>query len=193
MAASQIPSVYKGWYSYVVLFMSLGVLSCGPALMLVYGIHQPKYRSDSAVAKYALRLNLDEDIYRLKEYSDANRKQYKYIGLQVPEVMLFNANGRLAIFKADSSCSLNPLVQLSLQEIDMLAVTENSLPDFLAHAYTISGNLNFAHEENTPVYVVKFAEYAGLLNKDRVPDMLEILRQRDDVQYLILNMDYSVR
>ena len=43
-----------------------------------------------------------------------------------------------------------------------------------------------------PLYVVKFAEYAGLLNKDNVPAMVKRLSLRKDVRYIVLNMDYSV-
>ena len=44
-----------------------------------------------------------------------------------------------------------------------------------------------------PLYVIKFAEYGGLLNKDNVPGLVSRLESRNDVDYILLNVDYTVK
>ncbi|HEX5113340.1 MAG TPA: hypothetical protein VFV79_10860, partial [Saprospiraceae bacterium] len=44
---------------------------------------------------------------------------------------------------------------------------------------------------NQSLYVLKFAEFAGQLNKDFLPSLITRLKSRNDVQYILLNMDYT--
>jgi hypothetical protein len=46
---------------------------------------------------------------------------------------------------------------------------------------------------NKPIYVIKFAEFVGKLNKDNIPKQIKILTSRSDVKYILLNMDYTVQ
>ena len=68
------------------------------------------------------------------------------------------------------------------------------LQDFTNDTYVVNtdDNTNLSFDKS-PVYVVKFGEYAGLLNTDYVPDLVRHLRTRDDIQYIVLNMDYTVK
>ncbi len=161
--------------------------------MLVYGAHQPKYLSDSDVIKYYKHLGLQNEIYRIKDYSEINRKQYRYLGNSLPETLIFNSRGQLTKFEISCSSKLDSIAELSLHEIDNMSLEGNSIKDFIDDTYVIN-NLN---KEDTaflkmPLYVIKFAEFVGLLNKDNVPGMVERLSRRKDVQYILLNMDYTV-
>jgi hypothetical protein len=137
---------------------------------------------------------LEGDIYRLKEYSEENRKQYHYLGNKMPDVLLFNSNGQLVKFEVDCSSSLDSIVQLSPHNIDQMNTEINSLQEFVNDSYTLSKiageNLMLQHK---PVYALKFAEFAGKLNKDFVPDLIDRLKGRENVEFVLLNMDYTIR
>jgi hypothetical protein len=167
-------------------------MSCVPVIKIVYGIHKPRYVSDAGVVKQYNRLGLQDKIYRLKNYSEENRQTYRYIGNSMPDILLFNSAGQLTKFDIDCSNDFNSLVQLSLYDIDTMRLGEKSFQDFIDSTYLI----NSLHEDTSmlkmPMYVVKFAEYAGRLNKENVPHLVQKLSSRNDVSYIVLNMDYSV-
>jgi hypothetical protein len=165
-----------------------------PVIKLVYGLHDPRYVSDADVVKYYSRIGLDGDIYRLKEYSEANRKAYRYLGNKMPDVLLFNSNGQLVKFEIDCSSSLDSIVQLAPHDIDKMSTEINSLQEFVSESYTLGnvvGEDIMLHQK--PVYALKFAEFAGKLNKDFLPGLLDQLKHREDVDYVLLNMDYTIR
>ena len=159
---------------------------------MVYGVHKPTYRSDEAVIRYADRLGAKEAIYRVNDFSARNRKEYRYIGNAIPDVLLYNSAGQLTTFDIDCSNDLKSVVVLSLPAIDNLPVKPNSVHDFLDDTYVINELVGKNSPGNRPLYVVKFAEYAGLLNKDNVPALVAILKNRNDVQYVLLNVDYTL-
>lgn len=168
-------------------------MSCMPVLKLIYGVHKPRYVSDATVVKHYNRLGLQDKIYRLKDYSEENRKPYRYIGNSMPDVLLFNSAGQLTIFDIDCSNDFDSLVQLSLYDIDNMELGEKTFQEFIGATYAISSlNNEDTSLMKMPLYVVKFAEYAGRLNKENVPRLVQRLRSRNDVYYIILNMDYSV-
>lgn len=164
-----------------------------PVVKLIYGIHKPKYVSDSSVVKYSNRLGLQDEIYRLKNYSSASRSKYQYLGNSMPEILLFNSQGQLTKFDIGCSNDLDSIVMLSLHDIDNMHVEGKNLQDFISDTYIINPlNKDDLTIRKVPLYVVKFAEYAGRLNKDNVPGQMERLSNRNDVQFILLNMDYSV-
>lgn len=168
-------------------------MSCMPLIKLAYGLHKPRYVSDAEVVKYSNRLGLQDEIYRLKDYYNVNQSNYRYLGNSFPDVLLFNSAGQLAKFETNCSSGLDSMVKLSTHEIDNISTEGKTLRDFINDTYIINklNNENIT-VLNMPVYVVKFADYAGRLNKDNVPGLVEQLECRKDVQYIILNMDYSV-
>ncbi|MFZ1678106.1 MAG: hypothetical protein WBP41_15220 [Saprospiraceae bacterium] len=111
----------------------------------------------------------------------------------MPDVLLFNSTGRLTKFEINCSNKLDSIVELSPHDIDNLGLEGKSIQDFISDTYVIN-TLN--NDDNTPLkmplYVVKFAEYAGRFNKENVPELVGRLKYRKDVQYIILNMDYSM-
>jgi len=189
----------KGWYQYLMIvclpfLLGFQFMSCTPVIMLIYGAHQPNYVTDLAVVKFAHRLGLEDDIYRVKNYTEESRKQYGYLGNAMPNILLFNSAGQLTKFKIDCSGSLDSIAKLSTLEIDNLPPAGKTLEDFISDTYVINTGEN---EElailNGPLYVVNFAEFAGLLNKNNVPSLVSQLSQRDDIQYVVLNIDYTVK
>jgi hypothetical protein len=162
--------------------------------MLVYGVHQPNYKSDEAVIKFANRLALQGEIYRLEGYSEATLPNFRYTGNSMPGILLFNSKGQLTKFELDCSGGLDSIVQLSTNAIDHMSLGEKSFEDFINDTYVINST---GSEKLTtmskPLYVIKFAEYAGLLNKDSVPGLVSLLESRNDVDFIILNVDYTVK
>jgi len=178
---------------FLLFLLGFQLMSCMPVIKLVYGIHKPRYVSDSAVVKYYNRLGLQGEIYRLKDYNSGNRKKFRYLGNTMPDVLLFNSKGYLTKFDIDCSKGLDSIVKLSLHDIDSMSLEGKSIQDFIDDTYVIN-NLNNKeiHHLNMPLYVVKFADYAGKLNKENVPALIAQLNLRSDIHYVILNMDYSV-
>lgn len=183
-------------FSLLLVFLAFHLVSCMPVMKLGYGLHQPKYVSDDKVVKFYHNLGLHDEIYRVNEYSEANRKKFQYLGSSIPDVLVFNSSGQLTSFELDCSGSLDSIVSLSIQDIDDMSVSSagKTIDDFMDDTYIVDALTedNFTHFKN-PVYVVKFAEFAGLLNKDNVLDLVQSLRRRGDVQYIVLNMDYTVK
>jgi len=179
--------------SCLAIWLCFQLISCMPVIKLVYGLHDPRYVSDADVIQYYNRLELEGDVYRLKEYSEANRKAYRYLGNKMPDVIIFNSAGQLVKFEVDCSSSLDSIVQLSPHNIDRMNIEINSLQEFVSNSYTLS---NMAGEKlllhHKPVYALKFGEFAGKLNKDFVPDLIDRLKGREDVEYVLLNMDYTI-
>ncbi|MEO6130356.1 MAG: hypothetical protein ABIQ02_00810 [Saprospiraceae bacterium] len=111
----------------------------------------------------------------------------------MPEILLFNSQGQLTKFDIGCSNDLDSIVMLSLHDIDNMHVEGKNLQDFISDTYIINPlNKDDLTIRKVPLYVVKFAEYAGRLNKDNVPGQMERLSNRNDVQFILLNMDYSV-
>ena len=169
------------------------LISCMPVMMMIYGIHQPRYVSDAAVIKYHEGLGLQGEIYRLKDYNESNGNRFRYVGNAMPDMLLFNSKGQMTSFDTDCSSDFVSMTRLSPEAIDSLKVVDKKLVEFISDTYRINdfgkGELK---NDQRPVYVVKFAEFAGKLNKENVPDLVEKLREREDVQLIVLNMDYSV-
>jgi hypothetical protein len=180
--------------SCLVIWLCFQLISCMPVIKLIYGLHDPRFVSDSNVIKYYNRLDLEGDIYRLKDYTEDNRKKYRYLGNKMPDVIIFNSAGQLVKFEIDCSSSLDSIVRLSPHDIDKMSTDTKSLQDFVSDSYTLSKeageDLMLQHK---PVYALKFAEFAGTLNKDFVPDLIDRLKVRDVVEYVLLNMDYTIR
>lgn len=183
-------------YLWVVIMFIVGLhfMSCAPAIQLIYGVHKPKYRSDETVARYYQRLGQDDIIYRIKNYSKENRKQFRYLGNSMPDLLLFNSQGQLTKFVINCTSDIDSIAGLSRSQIDQLPLQEKGLEHFVEDTYTLKG---LQGEElgisGKPLYVVKFAEYAGKLNRDNVPSLIARLHQRSDVEFIVLNMDYTVR
>lgn len=160
---------------------------------IIYGVHEPGYISDAYVASYAEKIDLQGDIYRLKDYSEENRVQYRYLGKRLPETLIFNSDGLITKFEINCGSDLYSNANLTIGAIDSLETGEQTFQDFIADSYIIDalkGEEIF--EYNTPVYVIKFAEFVGKLNKDHIPEQIRILQGRNDVKYIFLNMDYTI-
>lgn len=193
-----VPFTTGGWYALfikisILVFLLFQIISCMPVMQIIYGVHQPRYVSDTNVARYAEQLNLQGNIYRLKDFSEENRSKYRYLGNRLPETLVFNSEGLITKFEIDCASDLYSIANLSIESIDRMETGEKSFQDFIADSYVI--NLLDAEEIiafNTPVYVIKFAEFVGKLNKDNVPEQIQILKNRSDVKYILLNMDYTV-
>lgn len=164
-----------------------------PVMQIIYGVHQPRYISDTNVARYAEQLDLQGGIYRLKDYSEANRGKYRYLGKTLPETLVFNSEGIITKLEIDCGSDLYVMANLTIEAIDSLETGDKSFQDFIADSYIIDP---LEAEEisafNSPVYVIKFAEFVGKLNKDNVPEQIRILKNRSDVKCILLNMDYTV-
>jgi hypothetical protein len=193
------PCFHNGRYQLLIivnllLLLGLPFISCTPVVMLIYGAHQPNFVSDQAVVKYAHRLGLEQEIYRIKNYTEENRKQYGYLGNSMPNLLLFNSAGRLTKYEIDCSASLDSIAKLSTLEIDNLPLADKTLADFTGDTYVINtGDVEKLEILKGPLYVVVFAEFAGLVNKQNVPALVAQLDKRDDVDYVVLNIDYTVK
>ncbi len=164
-------------------------------MKVIYGAHQPRYVSDTNVTHYFNKINLQGDIYRLKDYSEENISKYKYryLGKRLPETLIFNSMGLITKIDLNCGSDLYSNANLTIGAIDSLETGEQSFQDFIADSYVI-GSLeeNDMSTYNTPIYVIKFAEFVGKLNKDHIPKQIEILKNRNDVKFIFLNMDYSI-
>jgi len=160
---------------------------------IIYGVHQPRYVSDTNVARYAEKIDWHGEIYRLNDYSEENRGKYRYLGNRLPETLIFNAEGLITKLDIDCCSDLYANASLTIGAIDSLETGEQSFRDFIADSYVID---TLQAEEmtsiNTPVYVIKFAEFVGKLNKDHIPKQIKILKVRSDVKYILLNVDYTI-
>ncbi len=181
-------------YVCLVFLPAFLALSCTPVVMLIYGVHQPKYKSDDAVIKFSSRLGLQGEMYRLEEYSEESLSRFRYAGNSMPGILLFNSNGQLTKFELDCSGGLDSIARLSPHDIDKMSLAGKSRQDFFGDTYIINtpASENLA-KLNRPLFVIKFAEYAGRFNKDNVPALVKRLESRDDVDYILLNVDYSVK
>ncbi len=176
----------------IIFLIGFQLMSCMPVMMMVYGIHQPRYVSDASVIKYYHALGLQNEIYRLKDYTESKRNQFQYVGNSMPDMLLFNSNGQLITFDIDCSNNLDSIARLSRKDIDSMKVVEKTLREFIGDTYVINGSGDkVVTLDQRPLYVVKFAEFAGRLNKENVPKLVERLNGREDVQFIVLNMDYS--
>ena len=188
-----------GWSQFLgriglMIFLVSPIVSCMAVVGVFYGVHQPRYFSDSKVVHYAEQIGLQGDIYRLKDYTEQNRSKYRYLGKTLPETLIFNAAGQITQYEIDCSSDFDAMVLLSIESIDSLETGDKTLHEFIDDTYMIHSSENVdILESNTPVYVIKFAEFAGKLNKDHIPDQIRVLQSRDDVKYILLNMDYSER
>jgi hypothetical protein len=195
----RLSCIYTGRYPhllmvYLIFLLGFSFMSCTPVAMLIYGAHQPNYVSDQEVVKYAHRLELGDEIYRVKNYSEENRKPYGYLGNDIPALLLFNSAGQLTKYEVDCSASLDSIAKLSILEIDHLPLAGKTLEDFIGDTYVINtGDIEALTIMDGPLFVVIFAEFAGLLNKQSVPAIVAQLDPRDDVEYVILNIDYTVK
>lgn len=162
-------------------------------MKLIYGLHDPRYVSDEQVLHYANRIGLDGDIYRMEEYSESTRKKYNYLGNTMPEVLIFNSKGQLTSFELNCSSRLDSIVTLKIASIDQMATKGNDLNNLLYDTYPLltKTNLDTTIIEQ-PLYVVKFAEFAGKLNKEILPGLIQHLKSRTDVKYILLNQDYTI-
>jgi len=175
------------------IFISSMLSSCMPIMQLAYGLHQPRYVSDEKVVKYYERIGLAGNVYRLKDYSETNRKKYQYTGNSMPEVLVFNTKGQQAIFEVDCSGSLDSIVKLSNHDIDQMSTSGKMLHDLISDSYPLNSQPGIDTTTfNQSLYVLKFAEFAGQLNKDFLPPLIDHLKSRSDVRYILLNMDYTV-
>jgi len=176
------------------LLLVIPFISCMPVMKMIYGLHDPKHQSDAAVIKYHNHLGLQDEIYRVKDYTEENRKEFRYLGSAMPEILVFNTKGQLTKFELSCSGRLDSIAGLSPHDIDNMPLAGNTLQDFIDDTYVINDlNKDDAVVLNQPLYVVKFAEYAGLLNKQSVPGLVDRLSNRTDVRYILLNMDYTVK
>lgn len=174
-------------------FFFLHIISCTPVMKIIYGVHQPRYVSDATVSLYADQLDLEGTIYRLKEYAEENHSKYNYLGKRLPETLVFNSEGRITKLEIDCSSDLYSIANLTIEAIDSLETGEKSYQDFIADSYTLNKmGSETKNTYNTPVYVIKFAEFVGKLNKDNIPEQIRILKNRSDVKYVFLNMDYTI-
>ena len=162
-------------------------------MKLIYGLHNPKYVSDAKVISYAERLEWHGEIYRLRDFSEESRSKYQYLANNFPDLLVYNSNGLLTKFETDCSSDLDSIANLAPESIDQMELKGKSLQEFISDTYVINGLQN---EDLTllkmPLYVVKFAEFAGKLNKDNVPALVQQLRHRKDIHYIVLNLDYTV-
>jgi hypothetical protein len=169
-------------------------LSCTPVAMLIYGVHQPSYKSDDAVIHFANRLDVEREIYRLNGYSEESISRFRYTGNSMPGMLLFNSKGELIKFELNCSGGLDSIASLSLHDIDQMPLAGESFQDFMEDTYVINTSKSDNVSKLTrPMFVIKFAEYGGLLNKNSVPGLVSQLESRNDVDYILLNVDYTVR
>lgn len=180
-------------YGLLVFLFAFFAFSCTPVAMLIYGVHQPNYKSDGAVINFANRLDWEHEIYRLEGYSEESLPGFRYTGNSMPGMLLFNSKGELTRFELNCSSGLDSIATLPPLAIDHLSLAEKSFQDFMDDTYVInSSDVQTLSPLTRPLYVIKFAEYGGLLNRD-VPGLVSRLDHRDDVDYILLNVDYSVK
>src|SRR5687767_1851765 len=122
-------------------------ISCMPIVKLVYGLHDPRYQSDAAVVKYSTRLGLQDEIYRVINYTEENRKEFRYLGNTMPEILVFNSKGQLTKYELTCSGGLDSIATLSLNAIDNMPLAGNTLQDFIDDTYVI----NDLNKDNTVV------------------------------------------
>lgn len=194
---SSVPCTSRGWYALFIrngifFFFISQIISCTPVMEIIYGVHQPRYVSNINVARYAEKIKLQGDIYRLKDYDEENRGKYRYLGKRLPETLIFNSKGLITKFDINCGIDLYLNANLTIGAIDSLETREQTFQNFIEDSYLID---TLGAEEitafNTPVYVIKFAEFVGKLNKDNIPKQINILKSRSDVKYILLNMDYT--
>lgn len=181
-------------YNLLIFLPAFLAFSCTPVAMLIYGVHQPNYKSDDAVVNFANRLGLEREIFRLEGYSEESLPSFRYTGNSMPGMLLFNSKGELTKFDLDCSGGLDSIAMMSTHVIDTISIAGKSFQDFMNDTYIINTpESKKLSKLSKPLYVIKFAEYGGMLNKDSVPGLVSLLESRNDVDYILLNVDYSVK
>lgn len=177
----------------VILFICFSSASCYIMRDLKYRLHNPGYHTDAEVLRYAEPLNVDDRIYRLNDFNVYKKSPYRYLGSAVPDLLIFNSDGKLTLFEEAISRNLDSLAQLTIHQIEGLPISDRGLNDLLDDTYSIQhDSLHISSTPAKPVFVIKFAKHTGKLNNTNVPILVHLLRNRTDVQFLLLNMDYTV-
>lgn len=195
-----MPSIKIGWYVRIfrmlcIIAIILQAMSCMPVIKIIYGIHNPRYQSDDKVFKFTQHLKLDGYIYRLHGYNEESRRNYRYLGNTMPDVLIFNTQGLLTHFEVNCTLKWDSIVSLTPHLIDQMPVGDKTINDFINDSYILPNNelsINLI-EPKRPIYALKFAEFAGRLNKNNFPKLVAKLQERDDVDYILLNMDYTIK
>lgn len=194
-----IPS-NTGWYVHLfrkTIFIAIAAqtMSCMPVMKIVYGVHNPRHQSDNNVIKLANHLDVSGEIYRLRGYNEDSKAHFRYLGNTMPDILIFNSNGQLTQFEVNCSNKLDSIANLSPEFINAMPTKAVNISDFISDSYPLQSiNKGFnSLESGKPLYAVKFAEFAGRLNKDNIPRLVEHLQARIDVNYILLNMDYTIK
>ncbi len=102
--------------------------------------------------------------------------------------------GALSLSYKNYIPKFNVQARLSLHDIDNMSIAEKSFQDFMDDTYVINTpDSKKLSKLSNPLFVIKFAEYGGLLNKDNVPGLVSRLESRNDVDYILLNVDYTIK
>ncbi len=165
---------------------------CTPAMKMIYGIRSPKVENHQSLTDYLRRKGLRTDnIYTVD--ADSYARMLELIDAGIPDVMVFDREGRFLPYGEDSACNagafeflrtLDRTRQYTSKEAPRLHEIATLLRDMHGRPVNLP--------EGSDFYVVIFwARWAGRLNKDHVKVWEEsaLRNPAADVAVLKVNMD----
>lgn len=164
--------------------------ACAPVIKTVYGIKKPKYKSDAQVMKYANKIDLDGDIYRIRDFDGAHAGAFKLES--IPTLYAFNHRNEQIDQTISCSSDYMDLVDLSVDSLNALSSKEGRFHDLMSRLYNVQSGYGLVHTGNQkPTFVILWASYIGRLNRDNALPWWEKLKNRDDVNVYLVNADIN--
>ena len=178
---------------YVVIVSVLFFTSCKFVLKKYYGIRNPKVETEESLRKYLKRKGINSNnVYTVsyKDYKDI----MKQIG-GIPEILIFDKNGRNIIYKEEGQCNayaFNFIEELS-KDIEFKYNDSLRLDDYFSKLKDFEGNpVTIKKDESADFYLFIFwTRYSGRLNKDHVKVWEEqaINNKKSKIKVIKVNLD----
>lgn len=173
---------------YLLLVISFS--SCGPLVKLTLGIESPEYKSDEDVKKYAdKKLISDLAIYRMSELS---RDDDFVLGVSSLPKLLYVSNEEIKNLGSTCPANVNSWIEAPIEALNGLPKLRDASQEEVERSlYLLSGEQK-AVSTDQPTFYIFYANYIGSMNKKKVYPWIEVLENRSDVNYILINCDINV-
>lgn len=176
------------------LVISAAISGCNPIIKTIYGIHNPRILTDKEVLDFCEKNKFTGvEIRRIKSYNDKTKRNYSYLGNTIPDLLIFNSKSKLTTPQLSCPGDFQNILEMTDEDIDSLPTSNILISDFYDITYEINPNESKLIEgtESCPLFIIKFAEYAGGINRMHIKKWLQMTHLREDISILLLNVDYN--
>ncbi|MCB9677928.1 MAG: hypothetical protein H6737_22710 [Alphaproteobacteria bacterium] len=167
---------------------------CGPVLKVVYGFRDPNdARSNAELVEYLGHKGLRTDNV-LRVHDDDLPAVFEQIGKSVPEVLVFDREGRRVPYGEPGSCNAPAFAFIeNLDRTVAYETTEGRIEDVLAPLHDLDGRP--VETDGTADFhvLLYWARWAGRLNVDHVKvwEDQALANARADIRVLKISLDLS--